>query len=185
MVISGWGIVGVFYFILLEVSPFPNCEYKSENNFVSRIEKPSAGFSLFWRQNPDFQVASGAPLWPGYLPSWLTSHSSLCLCLGEPWEGAPPVVLPCSPKFKPLLWSLLPLVCVSICTHPIGCNRTRLSPLHTWPESPVGGRESPFSLCAQHLSQHLVPSCVECESNMKGKRRAERRAGGETERVPN
>lgn len=162
-------MVGLWVYFILSfvVSSFSKlCEYKSENNFVSRIENP-AGFSLFWRQNPD------SPVWPvGLLMTWLPTllaHVSPLLSVsvsGEPWEGA----LRWSsllPKFKPLLWSLLPLVCVSVCTHPIVLHRTRLSPPLYLIWTPVGSRESPF-LCVHSTCHSIWCLVVLNESTWKG-----------------
>lgn len=178
-------MVGLWVYFILSfvVSSFSKlCEYKSENNFVSRIENPLLASPYFQGKIQTLQRGQWGSLWPGYPPSWLTSpHSSLSVS----WRAlrrSPPVVPSLALKVQ-----ASPLVPAASCLClsariPSHCNRTRLSSSLPDLNPPAGSRESPLPLRAQHLSQHLVPSCAEWK-HMKGKRRAER-TGGETERVP-
>ena len=119
-----------------------------------------------------------------WLPT-LLAHVSPLLSVSVSWRAlrrSPPVVPSLAPEVQasPLV-PAASCLCLSACI-PSHCNRTRLSSSLPDLNPPAGSRESPLPLRAQHLSQHLVPSCAEWK-HMKGKRRAER-TGGETERVP-
>lgn len=120
-----------------------------------------------------------------WLPT-LLAHISPLLSVSVSWRAlrrSPPVVPSLAPEVQ-----ASPLVPAASCLClsapiPSHCNRTWLSSCLPDLNPPAGSRESPLPLRAQHLPQQLVPSCAEWK-HVKGKRRAERRTGGQTERVP-
>lgn len=172
-------MVGLWVYFILSfvVSSFSKlCEYKSENNFVSRIENPLLASPYFQGKIQTLQRGQWGSLWPGYPPSWLTSpHSSLCLCLGQPWEGALRWSLPLLRKFRPLLWSLLPLVCVSLHASHRTVTEHGSRPLYlTWIPLQVAGRV--LFLCVHSTCHSIWCLVVLNESTWKGN-------GGQREQV--
>lgn len=175
----------VYFILSFVLSSFSRlCEYKSENNYVSRIENPLLTPPHFQGKIQTLQCGPWAPYDLATHPPGSCLPTRLCVCVlespgDEPSGGPFPGPRGSSPSSGPWLRP----VCVSVSTHPIvRWQNTALVPLGLT-RIPLWGAGAVLFLCTQHPSQHLVPSRAEWK-HVRGKRRAERRAGGETEWVP-